>query len=155
MGNNQGLWFRSPLPLPPSLFPLPAYTASDKLVKLKSFALIVGITTGPPCSVPPIRTAGPSASRLLRRKSGDSLKRKFLIDLEIFPFSIRNVPSRVRPVNRIVRGSTGRRYHRRVTRIPRGVDLIMSSTEVVPPSNLMEDGNPVGCLPCFCAQKRE
>src|SRR5712675_999858 len=118
-GNKPGTLVPFPVPLPPSLFPPFRYTASDKLVKLKSFALIVGITTGPPCSVPPIRTAGPSASRLLSRKSGDSLKRKFLIDLEIFPFSIRNVPSRVRPVNRIVRGSTGRRYHRRVTSIPR------------------------------------
>src|SRR3954468_12145123 len=129
-------------------------TASDKLVKLKSFALIGGITTGPPCSVPPSRTAGAIASMLASRKSGDSLKRKFLIALVIFPFSIRNVPSRVRPVKRIVRGSTCLRYHSRVTSTPRGVDLIMSSIDVVPPCSLIDDGKPVGCLFCFWAQKR-
>src|SRR5687767_2692321 len=112
------------------------------------------MTVGNPDSVPAIRTAGLIASRLLSRNNGDSLNRKFLIAFETFPFSMRNVPSRVSPVYRIVRGSTCRRYHRRVTRIPRGVDLIMSSIDVVPPSIFTDDGNPVGCLPCFCAQNR-
>ena len=85
----------------------------------------------------------------------DSVTLVFFTAFEIFPFSMRNVPSRVRPVKRIVRGSTGRRYQRRVTRTPRAVDLIMSSIDVVPPSSLMEFGPPVACLPCFCAQNRE
>src|SRR5512144_1849215 len=73
-------------------------TASDNDVKLKSFTLIGGTTTAPPASVPASRTAGPIASRLFSMNSGESLNRKFLIAFEIFPFSIRNVPSRVRPV---------------------------------------------------------
>src|SRR4051812_45569396 len=131
------------------------YTASDSEVKLNSFTLIGGTTTAPPASVPARRTAGPIASRLLSMNSGESLKRKFLIAFEIFPFSMRNVPSRVRPVYRIVRGSTSLRYQSLVTRIPRGVDLIMSSSEVVPPFMMNEVGAPVGCLPIFFAQKRE
>src|SRR5215218_7166057 len=119
-------------------------TASESDVKLKSFTLIGGTTTAPPASVPARRTAGPIASRLFSMKSGESLNRKFLTAFEIFPFSIRNVPSRVSPVYMIVRGSTSRRYHRRVTRIPRAVDLIMSSRDVVPPFMMNEVGAPVG-----------
>jgi len=93
--------------VPPNPSPrLDDYTASDRLVKLKSFALIAGITTAPPPSEPAMRTAGLRASRFDSRNSGDSLNRKFLIAFETLPFSMRNVPSRVSPVNRIVRGST-------------------------------------------------
>src|SRR5688500_3785865 len=81
-------------------------TASDNDVKLKSFTFSAGITMAPPPSVPARRIDGPIASMLFSMNSGDSLKRKFLIAFEILPFSIRKVPSRVRPVNRIVRGST-------------------------------------------------
>src|SRR4029078_3598088 len=95
--------------------------------------------------------AGPIASRLASRNSGDSLKRKFLIALVIFPFSIRNVPSRGRPGKRIDRGSTERRYHSRVTSTPRGVDLIISSIDVVPPTSLIDDGKPLASLLFFLA----
>src|SRR5678815_3193566 len=63
-------------------------TASDSEVKLKSFTLIGGTTTAPPASVPARRTAGPIASRLFSMKRGESLKRKFLMAFEIFPFSV-------------------------------------------------------------------
>ena len=53
---------------------------------------------------------GPNACRLFRKHFDNSLNRKFLIGREILPFSIRNVPSRVSPVLRTVRGSTGQMY---------------------------------------------
>src|SRR6476661_145677 len=74
------------------------YTASERLVKLKSFTLMVGITISPPCSVPASRTDGPSISRLFSMNNGDSLKRKLRTAFVTLPFSIRNVPSRVSPV---------------------------------------------------------
>jgi hypothetical protein len=67
-------------------------------VKLKSRTFRYGITMLPPPSAPAARTAGPIDSMLLRMKSGDSLKRKFRSERVSRPFSIRNVPSRVRPV---------------------------------------------------------
>src|SRR6266513_788857 len=72
-----------------------SYTASERLVKLKSLTLIGGTTTAPPASVPANRTGLPIASKLFSMKSGESLNRKFFTAFEIFPFSIRNVPSRV------------------------------------------------------------
>src|SRR5665213_3977080 len=112
-----------------------------------------------------MRMDGPSISRLFRKKIGDSLKRKFFTGCEIFPFSIRNVPSRVRPVFTSERGSTLRIYQNRVTRMPRSVLLIMSEIEDVPPDifSVPLPPNPprpppppecVGSLPIFCAQKR-
>src|SRR5437867_12093709 len=59
------------------------YTASDKLVKLKSFTLIGGTTTAPPASVPANRTGLPIASKLFSINNGESLKRKFLTAFEI------------------------------------------------------------------------
>ena len=53
---------------------------------------------GPPSSLALTRTGVPSASRLFSMKTGESLNRKFLTARVIFPFSIRKVPSRVRPV---------------------------------------------------------
>src|ERR1035437_834274 len=111
-----------------------------------------------------MRIDGPSISRLFRKKIGDSLKRKFFTGCEIFPFSMRYVPSRVRPVFTSVRGSTPRMYQKRVTRMPRSVLLIMSEIDEVPP--IMRSVPPppkprpppplecVGSFPCFCAQKR-
>jgi len=55
----------------------PGYTASERLVKLKSRTLIDGITIDPPCSVPARRSAFPSVSKLLSMNNGDSLNRKF------------------------------------------------------------------------------
>ena len=55
----------------------PDYTASERLVKLKSRTLIDGITIAPPCSVPARRSAFPSASKLLSMNNGDSLNLKF------------------------------------------------------------------------------
>src|SRR5262249_32574583 len=81
-------------------------TASDKLVKLKSLTFSTGITTSPPASVPATRAVVPMPSRLFNMNNGDSLKRRFFTDFVISPFSIRNVPSRVRPVYNTVRGST-------------------------------------------------
>ena len=81
-------------------------TASLALVKLKSRALIGGMITGAPAlplSLELTRSGRPSISRLLSTKIGDSFQRMFLIGRVTLPFSIRNVPSRVRPVNRIVR----------------------------------------------------
>src|SRR5687768_14963343 len=135
---------------PPTL-----YTASDRLVKLKSRTLSGGITTAPPASVPATRIGRPSISRLLSMNSGDSLKRRLRIALAIFPFSMRKVPSRVRPVYSTVRGSTSRRYHSLVTRMPRGVERIISSIDAVPPSIFTELGKPVGVVLFFCAQNRE
>jgi len=48
-------------------------------------------------------------------KSGDSFQRKFSSDFVIFPFSIRNVPSRVRPVTSTVRWSRNRMSKKWVT----------------------------------------
>jgi hypothetical protein len=73
------------------------------------------------------RIARPIASRFLSMTIGLSLKRKFFTGWLILPFSIRNVPSRVRPVYRIVRGSSGRMYQKRVTRMPRSVERTRSS----------------------------
>src|SRR5215216_555257 len=67
---------------------------------------------------------------------------------------MRNVPSRVSPVYMIVRGSTGRRYQKRVTRMPRSVEAIISSMDVVPPDMRTLPLLPMGGLPCFCAQYR-
>ena len=55
---------------------------------------------------------------MLRTKIGDSFQRMFLIGRVTLPFSIRKVPSRVRPVNRIVRRSTPRMYQNRVHGMP-------------------------------------
>ena len=77
------------------------YTASERELKVNSRTLIAGIHVAPPApsaSLAFTRTAGPSASRLFRKKIGLSLKRKFFNDLVTLPFSIKNVPSRVRPV---------------------------------------------------------
>src|SRR6185436_788327 len=78
------------------------YTASEMLVKLKSRALMAGITMSPPPSVPASRCVGPMASMLLSMKRGDSLKRKFRTAFLILPFSMRSTPSRVSPVNSAV-----------------------------------------------------
>ena len=80
---------------------VPAYTASDSDENVKSRTLIGGMYTAPPAprfSDALMRIVGPIASRLFKKKIGDSLKRKFLIGRVTLPFSIRNVPSRVRPV---------------------------------------------------------
>ena len=58
------------------------YTASDKLVKVKSRIFIGGT------KLPPRRTGLPSASRLLSIITGLSLKRKFFTGNLIFPFSM-------------------------------------------------------------------
>ena len=71
------------------------------------------------------------------------------------PFSIRNSPSRVSPVTRIVCGSSGRMYQKRVTSTPRSVPAIRSSIVAVPPSMIRLAGPAVGFLPIFSAQKRE
>ena len=76
----------------------PVYTASDRLVKLKSRTFKDGIAIAPPCSVPARRSDLPSASKLFSMNSGDSLNRMFCTLFEILPFSIKNVPSRVNPV---------------------------------------------------------
>jgi hypothetical protein len=63
--------------------------------------LIGGTTMAAPTSLDSdalTRIARPIASRLLSMTIGLSLKRKFLTGWLILPFSIRNVPSRVRPV---------------------------------------------------------
>src|SRR6185503_1741409 len=131
------------------------YTASDRLVKLKSRAFTVGMTTSPPPSVPANRMAGPIASMLLSMNSGESLKRKLRTAFVTLPFSMRKTPSRVRPVYIAVRGSTSRRYHSRVMSRPRGVEAIISSVLVGPPIIFTVVGNPVAVLFCFFAQNRE
>ena len=70
------------------------------------------------------RTADPSplttrsgaviASMLLNATIGVSFQRMFLTGRVTFPFSMRNRPSRVRPVTRMVCGSSGRMYQKRV-----------------------------------------
>src|SRR6185312_15405156 len=89
-----------------ALPPIRCYTASLRLVKLKSRTLSGGMMIAAPgllSSLALTRTGAPNASTLLSMKIGDSLYLKFLIACVTLPFSIRNVPSRVRPVNRMVR----------------------------------------------------
>src|SRR4051812_32073558 len=132
------------------------YTASDRLVNEKSRALMAGAKTGKPApkrSEPVMRMLGDMASMLLSILTGVSLKRKFLMAYLSRPCSIRNVPSRVKPVNRTVCGSTKRMYQKRVTRMPRSVLLIISSIEVLPPSIIRFEGKAVGSLLIFLAQK--
>ena len=71
--------------------------AERKLVRLKSCAWSGGTTTAPPASVPASRTGRPTASTLFSMTSGESLNLKFLTALLILPFSLRQIPSRVRP----------------------------------------------------------
>ena len=69
--------------------------------KLEARVLIGGTTMAAPMSPDSdalTRIARPIASRLLSMTIGLSLKRKFFTGLLILPFSIRKVPSRVRPV---------------------------------------------------------
>src|SRR5258708_12327392 len=94
------------------------YTASDSELNVNSLTLIAGTIVAPPApraSEALMRIEGPIISRLFRKKIGDSLKRKFLIGCEILPFSIRYVPSRVRPVLTTPRASTPRIYQNRLT----------------------------------------
>ncbi len=58
------------------------YTASDKLVKVKSLIFIGGTR------LPPMRCGLPKASRLLSMMTGLSLKRKFFTGCLILPFSM-------------------------------------------------------------------
>ena len=51
-----------------------------------------------PLSLALTRIGRDIASRLFSMKIGDSLNLKFLSAFVTFPFSMRNVPSRVRPV---------------------------------------------------------
>ena len=95
---------------------------------------------------------GVIASRLLSAKIGLSFQRMFLTGRVTLPFSIRNRPSRVRPVTSSVCGSSERMYQKRVTRTPRSTPLIRSSIVAVPPSMIRLPGCGVGSLPCFCAQ---
>src|SRR5947207_4183189 len=143
---------------PSALIPHPCfYTASDKLVNEKSRTLSAGASTGLPAptrSEPMMRSGGDMASTLLSILTGVSLKRKFLIAYLSRPCSMRNVPSRVKPVKRTVCGSTKRMYQKRVTRMPRSVLLIISSMEDLPPSIMMFEGKGVGALSIFLAQKR-
>src|SRR6516162_3420147 len=79
----------------------PRYTASLMDWKLKSRVLIGGTTMAAPMSPDSdalTRIARPIASRFLSMAIGLSLKRKFLTGWLILPFSIKKVPSRVRPV---------------------------------------------------------
>ena len=86
--------------------------------------------------------------------SGESLKRKFLMERAILPFSIRNVPSRVSPVYMSVRASSGRRYHSRVTSTPRVVLAIIDSMVSLPLAMRSDCAPPVAVLPCLLAQNR-
>ena len=104
----------------------------------------------------PSATAGPGGRA--RRScasicTGDSLNRKLFTGRVIAPFSIRKTPSRVRPVTRIVCGSSQRRYQNRVMSTPRLTPLTSSSRVAVPPSRIQPGraGRSAG-LPCFCAQ---
>ena len=99
-------------------------------------------------------TAGDSASHRASIWIGDSLNRKLFTGRAIAPFSIRNTPSRVSPVTRIVCGSSQRMYQNRVIKTPRATPLISSSRGVVPPPRLQPAGWPVAGLPCFWAQNR-
>ena len=95
------------------------------------------------------RIGRPIASRLLSMTIGLSLNRKFFTGWLMRPFSMRNVPSRVSPVYRIVLGSSARMYQKRVTRIPRSVERTRSSIVPWPPDIRMPAGKPVGST-FFC-----
>jgi hypothetical protein len=98
------------------------------------------------------RSAAVIASMLLKATIGLSFQRMFFTARVTLPFSIRNRPSRVRPVTMMVCGSSGRMYQKRVTRTPRSTPAIRSSRDAVPPCMIKLTGPAVGSLPCFSAQ---
>jgi hypothetical protein len=96
--------------------------ADDSDVKLKSRTFSGGTTVAaarPLDSLGETRTGAPIISTLLSMKIGDSFQRMFFTGVVTRPSSMRNVQSRVSPVNRMVRGSTPRMYQKRVSRRPR------------------------------------
>src|SRR5439155_24097478 len=101
------------------------------------------------------RVGRPSISTFANRSASDWLKRKLVTGRAIFPFSIRNVPSRVRPVKETMRGLRGRMYQNLVIRTPRFVALIMSSTPASPPDMIRLEAPGFGGTPCRLAQNLE
>src|SRR5579863_100335 len=101
-------------------------------LKWKLLIFMAGTTISNDSS-PAERTAGPSISTFASASITLWLKRKLRMPPDTRPFSMRNVPSRVMPVRTFSYGSTSRMYQRRVTRIPRSVERIISSTDLSPP----------------------
>src|SRR5471032_3408468 len=132
-----------------------AYTASDNDVKLKSRTRIDGINCWY-CDSSPARISGrPSSSILFNIVTGLSLKRKFLIGCLILPFSMENVPSRVKPVSSTDCGSTMRIYQVRVTSTPFLVLAISSAVDLSVPAMMILPGEPTGRWFIFLAQYSE
>src|SRR5262245_28557133 len=132
--------------------------ASLTLARLKSLTFSAGTTMGVPAeplSPAATRAGVPIISTFASRSANDWLNRKFVTGLAILPFSIRNVPSRVRPVTEMMRGLSGRMYQKRVINTPRRVVRIMSSSDAVPPVMIRFDGVGRGAAPWRSAQNRE
>jgi glycine/D-amino acid oxidase-like deaminating enzyme len=121
-------------------------TASDLLVKVNSRDLIAGTT------IRPAGTAAVIPSTFASITRGLSLKRRLVAGWVIFPFSIRNRPSRVRPVSCKVCGLTVRMYQKRVTRRPRSVPAMSAARDSLPPSRTRLPGNGVASTPVLPAQ---
>src|SRR5262249_51885449 len=120
--------------------------------------LSAGTTIGLPIellSLAHTRVGRPNISTPFNNSASDWLKRKFVTGLVTFPFSIRNVPSRVSPVCTMRRGLSGRMYQKRVSRTPRVTDLIRSSSDASPPLITKFDIGGLDGTFCLLAQNRE
>src|SRR5260370_42077186 len=100
----------------------PDQTASDDDVKWNCFTFRAGVNDAPrPCVSEPLTRSGapiistfPGASNSRRLW----LKRKLRTGYWIFPFSMNQTPSRVKPVNSALLGSKLRIYQKRLTNRP-------------------------------------
>ena len=108
-----------------------------------------------------VGSARPMSSSRFSISSGLSFQRKFFSARVILPFSIRNVPSRVRP---------GVQHRARVERADveevRDEDAALAAGDQLlgrlraagqrraAAGTTRREFRPVGCAPCFCAQKR-
>ena len=101
------------------------------------------------------RTGRPSISTFRSSSTIDWLKRKFVTGRLIRPFSIRNVPSRVRPVCVRVLGLSDRIYQKRVIKTPYATDPIRSSRDASPPDMTKFDIGAFAGTLLLSAQKRE
>src|SRR5205814_9854286 len=137
------------------------HTASEGDVRWNAFTISAGVSDAPrPCDSELLtRSDLPIISILPGASSSRTLwlKRKLRTGYWILPFSIYQSPSRVRPVNRAVRGSTPRMYQKRLTNKPRCIDLIICSTVAggAELSRMEFTGPGVACLPFSLAQNLE
>src|SRR5260370_26034412 len=103
-------------------FRRPDQTASDDDVKWNCFTFRAGVNDAPrPCvSEPLTRSVAPIISRFPGASNSRRLwlKRNLRTVYWIFPFSMNQTPSRVKPVNSALLGSKLRIYQKRLTNRP-------------------------------------